>query len=101
MKRPELKDELNCPNCGAPLGLSDKCEYCGTHFVDCTMDTEKPFYIKIRRGGALFVDKVYLSSMEVEMRDGGCSIEMRDGFFRVPRIEKTYHIELESMGVNI
>ena len=26
----------NCPNCGAPLGHSSKCEYCGTvfHFRD-------------------------------------------------------------------
>ena len=22
--------EYNCPNCGAPIGYTDKCEYCGT-----------------------------------------------------------------------
>lgn len=22
--------EYNCPNCGAPIGFTDKCEYCGT-----------------------------------------------------------------------
>ena len=44
---------LNCPNCGAPLGVKDVCEYCGTHFIDFTMDTEEPFYIKIRHNEAV------------------------------------------------
>lgn len=22
--------EYNCPNCGAPIGFTEKCEYCGT-----------------------------------------------------------------------
>ena len=22
--------EYNCPNCGAPIGFAEKCEYCGT-----------------------------------------------------------------------
>lgn len=25
-----MKKDYNCPNCGAPIGYSDKCEYCGT-----------------------------------------------------------------------
>lgn len=24
------KKIYNCPNCAAPIGYSDKCEYCGT-----------------------------------------------------------------------
>lgn len=25
-----MKEMYNCPNCGAPIGYSPKCEYCGT-----------------------------------------------------------------------
>ena len=25
-----MSEKYNCPNCGAPIGYSDKCEYCGT-----------------------------------------------------------------------
>ena len=25
-----MKEKTNCPNCGAPLDESGKCEYCGT-----------------------------------------------------------------------
>lgn len=25
-----MAEKYNCPNCGAPIGHSDKCEYCGT-----------------------------------------------------------------------
>lgn len=25
-----MAKKYNCPNCGAPIGYSDKCEYCGT-----------------------------------------------------------------------
>ena len=59
-----MSRELNCPNCGAPLGMNDVCEYCGTHFVDFTMDTEKPFYIKIRHNGLLYIDKVMLVHLQ-------------------------------------
>lgn len=42
---------LNCPNCGAPID-GDKCMHCGTYFVDYgCLDTEKPFWLKIKRDG--------------------------------------------------
>lgn len=25
-----MSENYNCPNCGAPIGYTDKCEYCGT-----------------------------------------------------------------------
>lgn len=25
-----MSENYNCPNCGAPIGYTDKCDYCGT-----------------------------------------------------------------------
>ena len=62
ISRKELKNFadnlLNCPNCGSPLGVEPVCKYCGTHFIDCTIDSTKPFYIKIRHNGQIYIDKV-------------------------------------------
>jgi len=95
-----MAQQLNCPNCGAPLGLSDRCEYCGTTFIDCTMDTEKPFYIKVRHNGVLFIDKVRMQSFRTIIPNSigaysldGCYVD-----FKMP--ETTYNIELMSLGVN-
>lgn len=95
-----MAQELNCPNCGAPLGLLDMCEYCGTTFIDCTMDTEKPFYIKVRHNGVLFIDKVMLRSFDSEINQQ--CIELNDAIRRYTYLapERIYSIELESLGVN-
>ena len=97
-----MAQQLNCPNCGAPLGISDKCEYCGTHFVDMTMDMEKPFYIKIRHNGMLFIDKVMMQSFQRDIIPNGIDLYSENvGYidFRMPEI--TYNIELTSLGVNL
>jgi hypothetical protein len=53
----------NCPNCGAPIE-SDKCPYCGTFIVDfACFDTEKPFFMKIKRGDEVLVMKVRLQDI--------------------------------------
>lgn len=43
-----MKDQLNCPNCGAPIaGL--KCEYCGTQFFDIAdIEVNKPGYLRMK-----------------------------------------------------
>ena len=94
-----MAQELNCPNCGAPLGLSDRCEYCGTTFIDCTMDTEKPFYIKVRHNGALFIDKVMMQSFQKDIMPNSINLYSVNGRyvdFKMPEI--TYNIELMSLG---
>ena len=96
-----MTSQLNCPNCGAPLGLSDRCEYCGTTFIDCTMDTEKPFYIKIRRDGVLYIDRVKMQSFQKYIMPSSIEpypMSDRYVYFREP--ETTYNIELMSWGVN-
>ena len=29
------EEVLNCPNCSAPIS-GDRCDYCGTLFIDCS-----------------------------------------------------------------
>lgn len=94
--------ELNCPNCGAPLGVLDRCEYCGTYFVDCTMDADKPFYIKIRHGGVLHIDKVRLKSMRIEQTPEYSPLWCDNTpyiYMSTPQI--SYEIELEHVGTNM
>lgn len=39
---------LNCPNCAAPI-TGDRCEYCGTLFLDFScIPIDEPFYLRIR-----------------------------------------------------
>lgn len=59
----------NCPNCGAPIE-SERCPYCGTMFIDfACMDSDKPFYLKIKHDGHIFITKVILRNIEM-MNEG-------------------------------
>lgn len=54
----------NCPHCGAAI-TTEKCPYCGTLFYDfACIDTDKPFYIKIKRGNQVHRCKVMLTGMQ-------------------------------------
>lgn len=95
-----MSRELNCPNCGAPLGMNDVCEYCGTHFVDFTMDTEKPFYIKIRHDGMLYIDKVRLVNLKDRREIETLAYYADDVSYRLNAAPShTYSLELMSLGV--
>lgn len=64
------KEELNCPNCGAPI-TGEKCEYCGTVFYDwAVIDSEKDFYIKMRLDNNLFIYKARMTSCDIEVDYG-------------------------------
>lgn len=57
-----INGSKNCPNCGAPID-SEKCEYCGTVFIDfACMDTDKPFFMKIKCNGEIHILKVMMRS---------------------------------------
>lgn len=64
--------KFNCPNCGAPIS-GDRCEYCGTQFIDCTtLRPDKAFYLKYSPDGKnTIVAKVILESArhEIEQSD--------------------------------
>lgn len=62
------KDDFkkSCPNCAAPIE-GEVCPYCGTVFVDfACIDTEKPFFLKIKRDGKITIMKVRLNHIEKE-----------------------------------
>lgn len=55
-------NKTNCPNCGMPI-VGEKCEYCGTVFIDfACIDTDKPFYIKVRHGNKILRAKCMATS---------------------------------------
>lgn len=69
VKRIKPKEELlNCPNCSAPIS-GDRCDYCGTQFIDCTtIRPDKPFYLKFSPDGKnTIISKVYLENLEISM----------------------------------
>lgn len=52
----------NCPNCGAAI-TTEKCPFCGAVFYDfAAIDTDKPFYIKIKRGNMITRYKAILTN---------------------------------------
>ncbi len=59
---------FNCPNCGAPIS-GDRCEYCGTQFIDCTtLRPDKAFYLKYSPDGKnTIVAKVVMVSATHEI----------------------------------
>lgn len=60
-----IKD--NCPHCGAAI-TTEKCPYCGTLFYDfAVIDTDKPFYIKIKNGNRINRCKVKLHGLHFQM----------------------------------
>jgi hypothetical protein len=74
--------QLNCPNCGAPI-TGDRCEYCGTQFIDCTVKLDKPFYLKINPDGkTTYITKVFLEEMTIE-RDSDTFEYGRDIYGRI------------------
>ena len=68
MKIKPREEVLNCPNCSAPIS-GDRCDYCGTQFIDCTtIRPDKPFYLKFSPDGKnTIISKVYLENLEISM----------------------------------
>ncbi len=59
-----MKHMHNCPNCGAPYGLGDKCQYCGTYLLDIsTIPINEVFFLKLNVGTRekpkVIIQKVY------------------------------------------
>ena len=63
-----MNENLNCPNCGAPVS-GEICSYCGTVIYDfATINMDKPTYIKLKKDGNLFIFKALLTELSVEYR---------------------------------
>lgn len=60
------KRKYCCPNCGAAIE-GDRCEYCGTAFVDfACIDADKPFALKIKQGDKIYICSARLISSKIE-----------------------------------
>ena len=46
-----MAKEFNCPNCGAPIGYSERCEYCGTvlRWMPMTCIEYVPLHLNVRK----------------------------------------------------
>lgn len=61
------KEELNCPNCGAPI-RDVECPYCGTIFFDfADMEEGKPCYLRVKINGNVCVFHAILSEFALHM----------------------------------
>ena len=55
----------NCPNCGMPI-TGEKCEYCGTVFIDwAIIDMDTPVFIKFRHHGRIMRAKCIMSGLDL------------------------------------
>ena len=94
-------NHLNCPNCGAPID-GDKCEYCGTSFINTlSFDMNNTQYLKIRIGDNTVITKVYLENMTVNYEPYDyCEARDMDG--RIVKIKSSrtvrYNLEFVSFG---
>lgn len=79
-----MKNEFNCPNCGAPI-TGDRCSYCGTQLIDCTtIRTNKPFYLKYSPDGInVFVSKVFIENFTCEIGSEVIGGDGRDVYGRI------------------
>ena len=98
MKKPKFREEmLNCPNCGAPIS-GDRCDYCGTQFIDCTtIQPDKRFYLKFSPDGKkTIICRVFLENLTSQMEHDSFESVSIDGrnmaVFSMPthRITATY-----------
>lgn len=79
-----MRKHYNCPNCGAPIEF-DKCDYCGTRVIDMAcIETDKPFYIKVRKGEHIFIANVILNNALINVDvtplwgDNACAFSARN-----------------------
>ena len=92
--------DLNCPNCGAPLGFADHCEYCGTWVADFTIDEKKPFYIRIRVGDTLKIAKVVLETAEMHYDSNDIHLYADNTVqYVIQAPEITYFLKLRQVGL--
>lgn len=83
----------NCPNCGMPIN-GDKCEYCGTQFIDfSTIDLLNPFVMRIKYGGKIMQFRCY--TKDVNFASENAFLEpTRDVRGQIKSDGKIYYSEL-------
>lgn len=55
-----------CPECGGVLN-GDRCQFCGAVIIDmASIDLNKPFFLKFKRGNMVYRSKCMVDKFEVE-----------------------------------
>ena len=62
-----MSENYNCPNCGAPIGYQDKCDYCGTRIE------WRPYVIHL--APRLYYHKTYDASVIGMVKKGALGTE--------------------------
>ena len=96
-----MEKTTNCPNCGAPID-GDKCPYCGTEVIDlCCLDTDKPFFIKIRHNGQILRFRVITRSINIESQydylECGCLSDLIPNI--LPSVSTDIEINLSAVNL--
>ncbi len=96
-----MRKQLNCPNCGAPI-TGDRCEYCGTQFIDCTtVKSGEPFYLKIQLGDTVNVIKVFLNELSIGVeQDYADMARTIDGYMTKVVCSQHYIINAQYVSAN-
>ena len=62
-----MREQLNCPNCGAPI-TSERCEYCGSMFYDFSaIEIDKPCYLKIKYDNNIIMVRAICKAASIEV----------------------------------
>lgn len=63
------KEQLNCPNCGAPI-TGSTCDYCGSLFYDfANLELRKPSYLRLKTDDTLNIFRAVTQSVTLDRRD--------------------------------
>ena len=64
-----MREELNCPNCGAPI-RSVECPYCGTTFFDfAEIKDDAPTYIRLKVQKQNIAFRAKMNSVMIEFHE--------------------------------
>ena len=99
MKRDNV---FNCPNCGMPI-TGEKCEYCGTVFIDwAVIDANTPVYIKFRKDNKIMRAKCRVSSFAFNQTSEAESFYADNEAYIIPieRASFNVHFDLIPTDVN-
>lgn len=89
------KENLNCPNCGAPLeGI--QCRYCGTYMYNVAdLSAEKPTFIRLNLGGQWVMLRVLVTEFDLHNNSEPMSLYADDTVLKtVTAPEWTLHMDM-------
>lgn len=65
-----MREQLTCPQCGAPI-TGTECKFCGATFYDfSTLSMDKPCYIKLKTGKFINMFKAIVTKADFNVESG-------------------------------